>query len=107
MKFGFVAAAGVAMTFALTACATADSEPTPEAQRVAACQSEVKDSLKAPSTAEFVGDDTQRAWEDDGKSYKVSGSVDSQNSFGAQVRTPYWCIVQAADLAITGSKVGD
>ncbi|MFC2099734.1 hypothetical protein ACFLSF_02770 [Candidatus Bipolaricaulota bacterium] len=51
----------------------------------------VKDRLKAPSTARFG---TLTATESSGGSYRVSGYVDSQNSFGAMVRTYFSCTVE-------------
>jgi hypothetical protein len=55
------------------------------------CEEFVTDRLKAPSTAEFLGassvDLTGR------EQYEVTASVDSQNGFGAMIRTPYVCLV--------------
>lgn len=57
----------------------------------AQCESYVKDYLKAPSTAEFSGiGETQIVAQGGGK-YAVIGWVDSQNSFGAKLRTKYIC----------------
>jgi hypothetical protein len=48
----------------------------------------VADSLKSPSTAAFSGRDETRVYQD-GNTWYVHGWVDSQNSFGATVRTRY------------------
>lgn len=50
----------------------------------------VKDKLKSPSTAEFkYGVDQVTKLND--STFEVSSYVDSQNSFGAQIRTNYYC----------------
>jgi hypothetical protein len=58
------------------------------------CKDHVKSILKAPATADFqsfLGRDVK----DLGKwHYKVSSFVDSQNSFGANIRTTFTCDVQ-------------
>jgi hypothetical protein len=60
------------------------------------CEDHVKEYLKAPSTAEFSGiAETVVVAEGNGK-YVLLGRVDSQNSFGAKLRTKYACAV--ADL---------
>lgn len=51
------------------------------------CENSVKDKLKAPATAEFS--DEQAALE--GSTWTVTGSVDSENSFGALIRSTYSC----------------
>lgn len=50
------------------------------------CKGSVRQQLKAPSTAEF-GITTTRELSDG--AWYISGTVDAQNSFGAQVRS-YW-----------------
>ena len=61
------------------------------------CKSFVKDRLKAPSTAKF-----RNFFQDDGEvsvsgygdgPYTVISSVDSQNGFGAQIRSSFTCTV--------------
>jgi hypothetical protein len=44
--------------------------------------------LKAPSTAEFSGTTATG-----GGPWTVTGQVDSQNSFGAMIRSPFGCTV--------------
>lgn len=71
------------------------SEPTDPAvadesrQAERACRQYVEQQLKAPATAKYQTPNTSR----DGPEYTVTGTVDSQNSFGALIRTPYRCIV--------------
>jgi hypothetical protein len=70
-----------------------------------ACQSWVRDRLRAPSTAEFVNVYTRTGQADlteedvyAGRSeddvYTVRGSVDAQNGFGAMVREAFVCEVR-------------
>ncbi len=49
-------------------------------------KSEIRDRLKAPSTAEFEWSPTTKRL---GNSWTVSGYVDAQNSFGAMIRSNY------------------
>jgi hypothetical protein len=46
----------------------------------------VQQNLKSPSTADFVDDDVVTKTDD---GYKVTGSVDAENGFGATVRVDY------------------
>lgn len=52
-----------------------------------ACRDWAKDRLKAPGTARFYNEKVDR----DGTTYVVTGSVESQNSFGGTVRNTYRC----------------
>jgi hypothetical protein len=55
------------------------------------CRDYVRDYLKTPSKAEFSGiAETKIVAQGNGK-YAVIGWVDSQNSFGAMMRTNYVC----------------
>jgi len=59
------------------------------------CKSFVTDTLKAPATAKWrdpLGDQVSYSGSGDGP-YVVVASVDSQNGFGALVRSPYSCTV--------------
>jgi hypothetical protein len=53
--------------------------------------------LKAPSTAEFPNDSEFDVTEIDTGLYRVTGYVDSENGFGAMVRTYYTIELQMAD----------
>ena len=57
------------------------------------CEQFVTDRLKAPSTAEFPGGEVTDVGADE---YEVVGSVDSQNGFGAMIRTGYTCTIRYA-----------
>jgi hypothetical protein len=52
-----------------------------------ACRGMVEDKLKAPSTADFSNESVSGS----GTSWNVAGLVDSQNSFGAKIRSSYTC----------------
>lgn len=62
-----------------------------DAERV--CKDEfIPKRLKAPASAEYNLDVTGGP-----TTYTVSGTVDSQNSFGAMIRNDVTCIVEVAD----------
>lgn len=56
------------------------------------CEEFVKDRLKSPVSAEFDTENGERvkgAW-------RVTGTVDSENSFGALIRNDFTCVVKYA-----------
>lgn len=55
------------------------------------CQDFVKMRLRAPSTADFPSIRKIRITGPEDGSWQVLGYVDSQNGFGAMVRTQYLC----------------
>lgn len=57
------------------------------------CHDFVKRALKAPATADFPSY-SQDAVSQSGSRYTVVSYVDSQNSFGAMIRTQYICTVE-------------
>lgn len=70
--------------------------PTPEelkADAARACEKTfIPDRLKAPSTAQYTNVRTTES----GGAYTVMGYVDAQNSFGAQIRSSFTCIVHSS-----------
>lgn len=54
----------------------------------------VRDNLKAPSTAKFAPYSVDNIVRDGKGGYRVDSYVDSENSFGAHIRTNYTCIVK-------------
>lgn len=63
-----------------------------------ACRGFVEKSLKSPATAEFQNYNKFAANQDSGSNnYWVSGYVDSQNSFGAMIRTNFACELKRSD----------
>lgn len=58
--------------------------------------------LKAPSTAKYPTDFTIASAKDNPNDFRVKGYVDSQNGFGAQIRSDW-----QADLKFTGGDESD
>lgn len=60
------------------------------------CESIIEAQLKAPSTAKFSGTSATRMYliKNQPNAYRIIGYVDAQNSFGAQIRTPYTCDIK-------------
>ena len=54
----------------------------------------IKDKLKSPTTAEFSSYNKNKIRQLDKFTFKLTGYVDSQNSFGAQIRTNYTIVVK-------------
>lgn len=68
------------------------------------CTSQVATRLKSPSTAEFSGVRVMHKKSDD--TWTVEGNVDSQNGFGATVRSRFVCpdfVIE--DIVISGVTV--
>lgn len=95
-------AAAVVAAGVLVGCA-AGAEDTAEDREHAAfdvCTQFVERRLKAPDTAKF-----RNYFQDDGEvivtggptTFVVISSVDSENSFGASLRTEFTCTVQTED----------
>jgi hypothetical protein len=59
-----------------------------------ACQDRVKDLLKSPATAKFS--DVAAVPQGAG-TWRVTGSVDSENSFGALLRSSFSCMAESDD----------
>ena len=57
------------------------------------CQMFVEDRLVAPATANFGGAPSQATTRLGANRYQVDAYVDSENNFGAQIRTEYSCTV--------------
>jgi hypothetical protein len=65
--------------------------PSPSELKVGAqivCEDEVRSQLKAPDTAEFSEVEAAKT---KGSKYVVKGAVDSENSFGANLRAFWIC----------------
>ena len=70
---------------------TGPAQPSAYGAEVA-CRSFVRDHLKAPSTAEFSGVAVKTSGQP--PLFTVTGAVDSQNSFGAMIRSRWSCAVR-------------
>jgi hypothetical protein len=57
------------------------------------CEDLVRESLKAPSTADFGELNASRT----GGEWIVTGTVDAENSFGAMLRSDFQCTVKVED----------
>ncbi len=70
--------------------ASADPDTVKQSSRklIAACHAAVEARLKAPSTARYSSESVAGLT---GTRWKVSGSVDAQNGFGAMLRQGYSC----------------
>lgn len=93
---GFPVFGGAAIVLILAISAafnggSSSSDNSVEAQ--IACENRIKDALKSPSTADFNDDVTGSG------PYKVTGTVDSENSFGAMLRSDFQCTVK-----VTGDR---
>lgn len=86
MKYAWITTPTTAFVLlSLAGCGgTSDNGYTAEYQ----CKEFVKDRLKSPSSAEF---DTSHSGTE--PVYTVTGTVDSQNGFGAMVRNSFTCTV--------------
>ncbi|MFD5425222.1 hypothetical protein [Streptomyces sp. NPDC127084] len=89
------------LLISLTACG-GDGSPDGHSAAIM-CEDFVKDRLKSPGTAEFPGvmdSDYAKTTVQSGTKpwkYEVTGVVDSQNGFGATVRSNYVCTVSTKD----------
>ncbi len=77
---------------AVKGCGGSSGQDDGSASATAGCEELVKDRLKAPSTAEFSGESADGS----AGSYTVTGDVDSQNSFGAMLRSHFTCTVHSS-----------
>lgn len=93
LALGGLILAGVATLVVVGALVPPDSDSgLDRIEAIVDCHFAVKDVLKAPSTAEFVG--RERFARVGGGEYIVHGEVDAQNAFGATLRNDYRCTFQ-------------
>jgi hypothetical protein len=71
---------------------TEDSDTDDGSMAEIMCEEFVSERLKAPASAEFPGADLVEPL--GGDQYTVTAAVDSQNGFGAMIRTGYVCTIQ-------------
>lgn len=85
----------VAAVLTLAGCGSSESDKAKnggdEAEAQVVCRDFVRDMLKSPSSADFSDEDASNVG---GKMWQVTGSVDSENSFGAMIRNTYTCKVR-------------
>ncbi len=66
---------------------SSDSDEPNRFEAIRYCEDAVLDQLRSPSTAEFDSRST------DSNPFRVSGTVDAENGFGATVRNSFACTV--------------
>ena len=94
MKFRTIATTAAALMLAVTGCTTEPVNPVADDQSTSAevmCEEFIERRLKAPGSAEYTKPSTTKQ----DATYSVVGAVDSQNSFGAQVRNDYTCVIRS------------
>ena len=100
----FLIVLAVIFGFAILSGVFSDSEPTATKTKkyfekydrtdiVILAQSQIKDLLKAPSTADFPTTNNAIVERKDSVTWFVSSYVDSQNGFGAMIRSMWSCNV--------------
>lgn len=80
----------VVALIAIAGCGGGDDESGKQYEAKDSCHEWVKERLKSPSTASFSGDTVSGSNGD----YTIAGAVDSQNSFGATVRSTWTCTIR-------------
>lgn len=83
----------------------ASAEPDRRIEAYVSSKQFVADTLKAPSTARFCSYDEARVTRLSGERYRVVGWVDSQNSFGAMLRSDFSCTLELRDNGETWRAV--
>lgn len=73
------------------------------AQSIQACRDAVRADLKAPSTADFSSEQADKT-SDDPVTYRVTGSVDADNSYGAHIRSSYTCTAEPHEDGTTDTS---
>jgi hypothetical protein len=104
-----VAAISVAATLLVTQPGATEPAPKPsrtyqdpEADAVQACRDDVLTQLKAPATAQFPGgEEIKQLGTSSTASYQIDGEVDSENGFGALIRTSWLCLAGNAGASAT------
>lgn len=66
---------------------------SPQSYAWTACRMYIEKSLKAPSTAKFQSESTGTVYDNGNGNYEVSMWVDADNSFGAHIRSTFYCKV--------------
>lgn len=89
------------------------AKPPSESLVYAHSQIIVEDYLKAPATAKYPGSDGYTVTQISDHEYKVAAYVDSENSFGAMIRSKYvvdlsydedWSTYKATSVIIDAEK---
>lgn len=84
----------VILTIGFAICGDSDSTNKSDGMAYVMCQSFVEDRLKAPASAGFANKSEATITETGEDQWRIRAHVDSQNSFGANVRTPFVCEIK-------------
>ena len=87
----------IALAYSGNQSGNGGASPPDEMTAYFASQDFVKKNLKAPSTAKFPWFREVSVRDLGEGRYSISAYVDAQNSFGAQIRTNYTCVVKGED----------
>lgn len=94
-KVVFVLIVVIAVAMGASSDSTTSTSPTgptgPSDDLYKQCENAVKDELKAPSTAQFSNER--------GNSFVITGSVDSENGFGAMLRSEFKCTITGTEVS--------
>lgn len=98
-----IAAFVIVVGLGFSSCGGSDSDDAPSAYEARMqCERWVKDKLKAPATAEFSGAvETSTGT----NSWTITGNVDAENGFGAQVRSVWSCDIRLDGDTWRGTSV--
>jgi hypothetical protein len=89
LRFVLIAVAVLLVLYGVSRCGTSGGSEPSAYEAKSACKEFVQRRLKSPSTADFNMDATGS-----GDQWTVTGTVDSQNSFGGTVRNTFSCEVR-------------
>lgn len=95
-RWVWIAAAAVALLAAAGVGGWLVLRPSTADRAATACQELVSERLKSPATAQFPEPQVQERGAA-GDAFLVTGEVDSQNGFGAMVRSSYSCELYTPD----------
>jgi hypothetical protein len=89
-RWAIAAVIGLIVILGVVSCVAScfKRDPHHDLESIAQCEARISKLLKAPATANFDSSTTT-----DGTGWTVTGTVDSENSFGANVRSDYQCTV--------------
>ena len=97
---GFVVLVGISAAIGFGSAGDSDDAPSMNNsyEAIAQCEARIDKLLKAPATADYNTDATGSG----AGPWTVTGTVDAENSFGANVRADYGCTVtMQGDMATT------
>lgn len=102
MKTTRTLATALVLAAALTACSSEPYDPNNADEAIAQCEGFTDSRLKAPADADYELSAVRS-----GNAWTVSGTVDSENGFGAKIRSAVTCdlhfeggIVRLDDISI-------